>query len=308
MRAVICPQYGPPNVLRIADRPKPKPRHKDVLVKVHATAVTASDVRLRAFRFPLNRPIGLLIRAAVGILRPRNPVLGNIFAGTVETVGAQVTKFNPGDQVFGMTAFEFGAYAEYVRVPVERAIAQKPASISFEDAAAAAYGTLIGSHFLKKTAIEQRESVLIYGASGAIGTATVQLANHYGANVTAVCSGVNAEWVGSLGAKHVIDYTAVDEIPEAQTYDLVFDAVGEDKRSQLKLSAEKALNPGGVYISVDHGMPTAKSETLELVARLMEQGEFRAIVDRQYPLEEIVESHAYVDGGHKKGNVVVTFE
>lgn len=304
MKAVICPKYGPPNVLKIVDLPKPTPREKDVLIKVHAIAVTASDVRLRGFRFPLNRPIGLIIRAAVGILKPRKPVLGNIFAGTVETVGAKVTKFKPGEQVFGMTAFEFGTYAEYMRISEKGAIAKKPASISFEDAAAAAYGALIGSHFLKKAEIEKRKSVLIYGASGAIGTASVQLANHYGAEVTGICSGANADLLRSLNVKDVIDYKTADEIPGGQTYDLVFDAVGEDKTSPLKISAEKALNTGGVYISVDHGTPISKAENLELVASLMERGEFRAIIDRRYRLDEIVDAHAYVDGGHKKGNVV----
>ena len=306
MKAIACPKYGPPEVLELVDIPKPKPGAKEILVRVYVTAVTTSDARARAFRFPLNRPIGLLIRAALGITKPRNPILGINFSGVVESVGSKVTKFKPGDEVHGMTGFRMGTYAEYLSVSENAAIAIKPATLDFEEAAGIVYGALNAGDCLNKAGIQSRKRVLIYGASGANGTAAVQLAKHFGANVTAVCGSANLELMRSLGADEVLDYTSVHTLPDDDLYDLVFDAVGVDKTSALKEAASKALAPGGVYTSIDDGTPVSRAENLVFANRLVEQGEFRPVIDRRFTLEEMVEAHRYVDSGHKKGNVVAT--
>ncbi len=304
MKAIACPRYGPPDVLKRVDMPKPQPRPGEVLVRVYVTAVTTSDVRVRAFRFPLNRPIGLLIRAAIGITKPRNPILGINFSGVVESIGSRVTQFKPGDEVHGMTGFRMGTYAEYACVPEKAAIALKPAALDFEQAAGIVYGALNAGDCLNRAGIQSRKRVLIYGASGANGTAAVQLAKHFGASVTAVCSGANFELMHSLGADRVLDYTSEHTLADDDLYDLVFDAVGIDKTSALKEACKKALAPDGVYTSIDDGTPVSRAENLALVNRLVEQGKFRPVIDRRFAFEDMVEAHRYVDSGRKKGNVV----
>jgi len=304
MKAIACPRYGPPEVLELVGVPKPKPRPGEVLIRVYVTAVTTSDARVRAFRFPLNRPIGLLIRAAIGITRPRNPILGINFAGVVESTGSRVTKFKPGDEVHGMTGFRMGTYAEYVCVPEKSVVAPKPAALDFEQAAGIVYGALNASDCLNRAGIQSRKRVLIYGASGANGTAAVQLAKHFGASVTAVCSGANFELVRSLDADRVLDYTSEHTLADDDRYDLVFDAVGVDKTSALKEASKKALAPGGVYTSIDDGTPVSRAENLALVNQLVEQGKFRPVIDRRFAFEDMAEAHRYVDSGRKKGNVV----
>jgi len=306
MKAVACPRYGPPEVLELIDMPKPRPRPGELLIRVYATAVTTSDVRVRAFRFPLNRPIGLLIRAAIGITKPRNPILGINFAGVVESAGSKVTRFKPGDEVHGMTGFRMGMYAEYVCVSEKAAIAIKPSSLDFEEAAGIVYGALIAGDCLNRAGIQSRKRVLVYGASGANGTAAVQLAKHYGASVTAVCSSRNFELARSLGADRTLDYTNEDTLPDDERYDLVFDAVGVDKTSALKEACRKALTPGGVYTSVDDGTPVSRAENLVLVNRLAEEGAYQTVIDRRFAFEDMVEAHRYVDSGRKRGNVVAT--
>ena len=305
MKAVICTKYGPPEVLGLAELEKPTPGKGQVCVKIVATAVTASDCRVRAFRFPIWHPMILMFRLMIGVTGPRRPILGLVLAGEVESVGEDVTKFKPGDQVYGMTGADFGTYAEFKCLPENACLVKKPSFMSYEEAAAVTYGGLLAGYCLEKGEIHRRKKVLIYGASGAIGTAAVQLAKQTGAEVTGVCSTANLELVESLGADMVIDYTREDRIDTGERYDFVFDAVGKDKSSKLKVSCRKALTRGGKYLSVDDGMLKSRTEDLHKINELMESGRFRAVIDRSYPLDQIVEAHRYVDTGRKKGNVVI---
>ncbi|QDU35127.1 Quinone oxidoreductase 1 [Poriferisphaera corsica] len=308
MRAIVCEKYGPPEVLRVAQVAKPIPGKHQICVKVQATAVTTSDSRIRAFRFPLWHPVGLMIRIVIGIRKPRRPILGLVFSGEIESVGECVTRFQTGDQIYGMTGVNFGTYAEYVCLSERGCSAKKPQEVSHTDAAAVAYGALLAGFFLQKGKIQDRKKVLIYGASGAIGTAAVQLAKHFGADVTGVCSTTNLELVKTLGANSIIDYTKEDSIPSGECFDLVFDAVGKDKSSKLKVACKKALTQSGRYISVDDGVPQSRVENLELVNELLVKGDYKAVIDKHYYFDQIVEAHRYVDTGHKKGNVVITLQ
>lgn len=301
MRAVVCTRYGPPEVLQVVDVPKPKPRRGEVCVKIFATAVTASDGIVRAFNVPgaLKVPFGVM----VGFTKPRNPILGLVLAGEVESVGQGVTKFQPGSQVYAFTAFRFGAYAEYECLPESAILHAKPYHLSYEEAAAIPYGGLLALHFLRKGDVESRKSVLVYGASGAIGTSAVQLAKHFGAQVTGVCSTANLDLVRSLGAEVVIDYTREDYTQHKERYDLIFNAVGKRK---ARLQAEASLTPDGRHITVDDGTPRLRPQALAFLTELVEAGELRPVIDRHYPMEQIVDAHRYVDMGHKKGNVVIT--
>jgi NADPH:quinone reductase-like Zn-dependent oxidoreductase len=300
MRAVVCTRYGPPEVLQLRDVPKPTPRSGEVCIKIFATSVTASDCIVRAFNIP--RRLKLPMGAVLGFRRPRNPILGLVLAGEVESVGRDATKFKPGDQVYAFTAFRFGAYAEYECLPETAIVALKPSNASHEEAAAIPYGGLLALHFLKQANVESRRRVLVYGASGAIGTSAVQLAKHFGADVTGVCSAANLELVRSLGANAVIDYTKDDFTRNGARYDLVFNAVGKRK---AMLQADGSLTPGGRHITVDDNSPKMRAEDLAFLTELVESGRLRPVIDKSYPLEQIVEAHRYVDAGHKKGNVVV---
>lgn len=307
MQAVVCTAYGPPDVLQIRELKKPVPRSGDVLVKMFATAVTASDVIVRGLKLPLWSPMGFSMRVIIGFSGPRQPILGMVLAGEVESVGRSVTNFRPGDQVFGLDlGLAFGAYAQYKRTPAAGTLALKPANLDYAQAAAIPYGGLIAMHYLNQGNISQARKVLIYGASGAIGSLALQLARHFGAQVTAVCSTANVELVRSLGAENVIDYTTTSALPAGAAYDLVLDAVGTRKDSPLKQACRLALTPTGRYLSVDDGSPRARLENLLLLKELIESGDVKPVVDRTYPLEQIVEAHRYVDQGHKKGNVVIT--
>ena len=311
MKAVVCTKYGPPEVLQLQEVEKPTPKGNEVLIKIHATAVTASDCIVRGFKLPRWRPIGFMMGLVVGFTAPRRPILGMVLAGEVEAVGQEVGRFKVGDQMYGSTVkssseIRFGAYAQYITLPQDSLIAVKPANLTYEQAAAIPYGFGLATSYLKKGDIQSRQNVLIYGASGSIGTTAVQLANAYGAEVTGVCSTRNIDLVNSLGAGNVIDYTKQDAPPEGERYDLVLDAVGKSKSSKLKEQCQKALTPDGKYVSVDDGSPKNSIEELTFLNELVETGKLKAIVDRSYPLEEIVEAHRYVDQGHKKGNVVIT--
>ena len=300
MRAVVCTRYGPPEVLQLRDMPKPVPKNNEVRLRICATAVTASDCIVRAFNVPLQfkLPMGF----ALGFRKPRNPILGLVLAGEVESAGRDVTLFKPGDQVYGFTAFRFGAYAEYKCLPETAVLALKPSNVTYEVAAAVPYGGLLALYFLKKAGIESRRRILVYGASGAIGTSAVQLAKHFGAEVTGVCSTTNLDLVKSLGADAVIDYTKEDFTQNGVRYDLIFNAVGTRK---AKLQALGSLTPGGSHITVDDSSPKMRAEDLVFLAGLVEAGRLKPVIDRTYPLEQIVDAHRYVDKGHKKGNVVV---
>jgi NADPH:quinone reductase-like Zn-dependent oxidoreductase len=305
MKAIVYTNYGPPEVLRLQDVEKPAPRDGEVLVKVYATTGHIGDTRMRSLNIPgpaWQKPIA---RLYLGIRSPKRPILGMELAGEIESVGKKVTRFKPGDPVFASTvAVNLGGYAEYKCLPENGVIAIKPANLTYEEAAAGPCSGLTAWHCLQKGRIQPGQKVLIYGASGAVGTYAVQLASrHFGADVTGVCSTANLELVRSLGASQVIDYTREDFTQSGATYDVVFDAVGK----LLPAQGKKALKPGGVYINVladsDGGN---KLENLLVLKGLVEAGKIKPVIDRVYPLEQIVEAHRYVDTGHKKGNVVIT--
>jgi NADPH:quinone reductase-like Zn-dependent oxidoreductase len=310
MKAAICTAYGPPDVLQIRDIPKPTPKHHQVLIKIHAADVNASDCIVRGFKLSRWSLMGFMMGMVIGFRRPRNPVLGMIFAGEIEAVGAGVRRYQPGDAVFGTTIkgrMNFGTYAEYKCLTEDSIMARKPANISYAEAAAMPYGAGLAIYFLKKSKLQRGQKILIYGASGAIGTAAVQLAKqHFGADVTGVCSTRNLDLVRSLGADRVIDYTQEDTANLDDQYDLIFDAAGKRKSSTFKEQCQQALSPTGSYISVDSGNPKNTLDDMRLFADLLAAGKWQAVIDRTYPLDDIVEAHRYVDTGRKRGNVIIT--
>jgi NADPH:quinone reductase-like Zn-dependent oxidoreductase len=302
MKAIVYERYGPPEVLQLKELAKPVPKANEILVKVHATTVTIGDSRMRSFTVP--RAQWIFARLYLGVRRPKRNILGMELAGEVESVGKDVTRFKPGDQVFGSTfAVRFGGYAEYKCLPEDGVLAIKPATISYEEAAALTGAGMTALRCLRKASIQPGQRVLIYGASGAVGTNAVQLARHFGASVTGVCSSANIGLVQALGADHVIDYTQEDLSRLAETYDVIFDAVGKLAASQAK----KLLAENGRYLNV-HSASSGRETTddLRFLKELVEAGELKVLIDRRYPLEQIVEAHRYVDQGHKKGNVAIT--
>ncbi len=304
MRAAVCTAYGPPEVLQIRTVPDPRPRDKEVCIRLVATAVTASDCIVRGLKLRGHyRP---LMRVAFGIRAPRRGIIGMIAAGEIESVGREVTAFKPGDQVFGMDSFRAGTYAEKVCWSASSALALRPANLTYEESAALPYGGLLAAFFMRRLNVRKGLRLLVYGASGAIGTSAVQLATHLGAEVTGVCSTANLELVRSLGATTVIDYTKDDFTQSGSRYDLIFDAVGKRKSAKAMLNAGAVLASGGVSMSVDDAFPRTKKSDLLVLKELAESGAVRPVIDRRYTLDEIVEAHRYVDLGHKKGNVIVT--
>lgn len=298
MKAMTYARYGPPDVFELREVPKPIPRADEILVKVRAGTVTAADWRMR-------KADPFAARIFNGLLRPRHVrILGFEVAGQIEAVGKGVTKFRKGDSVFGHNDFRFGAYAEYVCLRQGGMLAVKPTSLSFEECAAVSFGGLAALNHLRKGGIRAGHKVLIYGASGSAGTYAVQLAKHFGAEVTAVCSTANLDWVRALGAARVIDYTVQDVRAEPGRYDLIYDAVGRMISALSARDFAKMLGPGGVFVSVEMNRKD-KPEDLAYLAQLMDGGHLKAVIDRQYPLEELAEAHRYVDKGHKKGNVVI---
>lgn len=308
MKAVVCTKYGPPEVLELKEVEKPCPKSDEVQIKIHATTVTASDVLIRSLAVsPFYK---FFVQIAFGFGKPRNPVLGMVVAGVVESTGNAVTNFKPGDEVFAYcsmsaTKNRFGSYAAYICLPENWNLALKPADLSFEEAAAIPYGGLMALHLLDKAKIREGDHVLIYGASGSIGTMLIQLAKIDGAVVTSICSGRNHELVKTLGSDKAIDYTREGAEALLESYDVVIDAVGKSKTSDLKEKVKKALNKGSKYISIDDGTPVTPRSSFIRLKDLAAQGKLRPVIDRIYPLEEIVEAHRYVEKGHKKGNVVI---
>lgn len=317
MKAVIFQQYGPPEVLKIAERDVPVPQPHEILIKNYAAAVNSADWRLR-------KAVPAAVRLAFGLFKPKKEkqVLGGVYAGVIERTGPGVTAFRAGDRVFGMTGMAMGAYAEYVCVREDGAISRIPDGVLFNDAAAVPFGGMTALHFLRKASVRTGQTVLIYGASGSVGTAAIQLARHFGAKVTAVCSSKNGPLVKSLGADVHIDYRTEDFTSRGELYDVVFETVN-------KLSFAKSiqcLKPGGHLIlaaagisealmgiwtnlrgrkKVIFGLAPEQQEQIRYLRDLLASGIFKPVIDRVYPLEDIAEAHCYVEAGHKRGNVVI---
>ena len=336
MKAIMYTAYGSPDVLELKEVAQPVPKENEVLIRMHATAVNSGDVKMRSFDFPrmYYLPMGMMN----GFKRPRRSILGNVIAGEIESTGSGVTRFSKGDQVFGSTGMGMGAYAEYVCVPEQAAIGLKPSSITYEEAAAIPFGAYTALHFLRKAKLQEgsvspsdRKKVLIVGASGSVGTAAVQLAKHFGARVTGVCSTANIGLVKSLGADRVVDYTKEDFAGSGETYDVIFDTVGKSSFP----GSLRSLKPDGYYLlgavwkmswyvraawmsllnmlpgrgagqTVVAGVATENPEDLRFFTGLVEKGRLKPVIDRSYTMEQMAEAHRYVDGGHKKGNVIVT--
>lgn len=322
VKAMVMTGYGSPDVLQLREVERPVPKDDEVLIRIHATTVTAGDCEIRRFDIPLL--FWLPLRIKLGIIRPRrNTILGQELAGEVEAVGREVSSFKEGDRVFGATGFHFGTYAEHICLPEKAAVAIKPANMNYEEAAAVPVGGTNALFFLRKANIHEGQRVMVYGASGSIGTFAVQIAKHYGAEVTGVCSSANLDMVLSIGADEVIDYTEEDPLGRGEEYDVIFDAVGKSSFS----GCVRSLTENGTYLlsnptvpdmvrgrwtsmttgkRVISSMASEGAEDLEFLRKLIEEGKLRTVVDRCYPLERIADAHRYVDKGHKKGNVVIS--
>ena len=309
MKAIECVKYGEVENLILTDVEKPTPKDDEVLIKIHATSVTTSDVLIRGLKAS---PVAkFIVQLIFGFGKPRNPILGMVSSGVIESTGKNVTQFAIGDDVVAYgsvspTKRRFGSYAEYICLPENWNLASKPKNISFEQAAAIPYGGLLAAHLLKKTNLKRGDKILIYGASGSIGTMAIQLAKNAGAEVTSVCSRKNFELVKSLGSDKFIDYTDDQAVAQLESYDYIIDAVGNSKSSLLKVESKKALTRNGKYISIDQGTPLTPRETFIHLIKLATQGKIKPVIDRVYPLEKMVEAHKYVEKGHKAGNVIIT--
>lgn len=323
MRAIVYDRYGPPEVLRLTELPKPTPKHNEVLIKVRATTVTSGDWRVRSLTVP--KGFGILSRLALGISGPRQKILGTELSGVVEATGADVTAFKVGDEVFAYPGLRMGAYVEYKCMPEDGAVALKPVNLGLDEAAALSFGGVTALDFLQRGKVEAGEKVLVNGASGAVGSAAVQLARHRGAEVTAVCSSANVELMRSLGAEHVVDYTREDFVRSGERYDVIVDTAGTAPFPRCK----NALKEGGrllvvlgnlsdslrsAWVSmggskrVIAGTAVGRPEHLRELAELAASGRFKPLIDRRYKFSDMTEAHRYVDTGRKRGNVVITLD
>lgn len=320
MKAAIYEGYGPPEVVELREVETPTPRDHELQIRIHATTVTSGDWRVRSLDVP--RGFGLVSRLIFGVTGPRQPILGTELAGEVEAVGRDVTRFKVGDPVFAFSSAGMGCHAEYKCMPEDGPVAPKPAHLGYGEAAALSFGGTTALDFFRRGKLQRGERVLVNGASGGVGTAAVQLARHLGADVTGVCSTGNVELVKSLGARHVIDYTREDFTKDGETYDVIVDTAGTAPFSRSRDSLREGgrlllvlgLLPDMLQIPwvamttskrVVAGPASARAEDLRLLGELAEAGEYKAVIDRRYPFEQIVEAHRHVDRGHKKGNVVV---
>lgn len=300
MKAIVASKFGGPEVLELMEVEKPAPKSNEILVKVQATSVTAGDLRMRKLDVP--PAFWLPARITLGFTKPKHPIYGMELSGEVESVGKDVTRFKVGDPVFAsLLAENFGGYAEYKVLPEDAMVFPKPQNLSYEEAAAFPIGSPTALRLLRKGNIRQGQKVVVYGASGSVGTYTVQLAKHFGAEVTAVCSTASLEMVKSLGADRVIDYTKEDFSAGGAQYDAIFDAVGKCTKEQR----QRALKPNGAFASVASLNTKQQREEFTFLQPLIEAGKLRAVIDRSYPLAEMVEAHRYVDTGRKNGNVVI---
>ncbi len=320
MKAIIHTSFGRAEVLRLAEVGKPVPKEDEVLVKIHFTTVNRTDCGFR-------RPEYLMVLFFTGFLKPKNPILGTEFSGVIESIGKNVKDFKPGDAVFGLNTFRFGAHAEYVCIKEKGSIALKPSNFSFEEAAAVCDGLMLANNYIKRIDFSKNPKILINGTSGSIGSAALQLAKYHGAEVTAVCNTKNVELMKSLGADHVIDYLKEDFTQCGIIFDTVLDAVGKNSYFKCK----KILKPGGIYYSSELGtlsqniflslwtplfsskkvkfpIPTDNQDDILYFKKIIEEGKYKAVIDRKYPLEKIVEATKYVETGEKTGNVVIEIQ
>ncbi|MCR9264009.1 MAG: NAD(P)-dependent alcohol dehydrogenase [Flavobacteriaceae bacterium] len=302
MRAVVYEKYGPPEVLQLKNMERPKPKDDEVLVKIHAATVTSGDVRLRSSDFP---PLFWLpARLVFGLFKPKKKILGHELAGIVEETGKSVTKFNIGDSVFGTTTMlSSGSYAEYICLPQKwkhGVVGLKPENVTYQEAAALPIGAMTAMYLLEKANLKKGQSVLIYGASGSVGSYAVQIAHNKGTNVKGVCSTSNFEMVKSLGADSLMDYKEEDYSEGSEKFDVIFDAVGKTTKARAK----KVLKTGGVFVSVKM-LTKEKDEHLKLIKNMAENGALKPFIDKSFKLNEIVKAHEYVDTGRKRGNVII---
>ncbi|WP_304132427.1 NAD(P)-dependent alcohol dehydrogenase [Ignavibacterium album] len=302
MKAIICTKYGPPEVLKMRDVPKPVPKGNEILVKIISTSVNSGDVRVR--NLAVEGFIKVVMRLVLGFFKPRKPILGTVYAGIIEGVGTNVSKFKTGDKVFGMTGFKFGTYSEYITVKENGNITSIPEKASFDEAVSIIFGGQTATYFLAKAKIGQKSNpkVLIIGATGSVGLSAIQIAQYYGADITAVCSSEGKQLVETLGISKIILYDKEDFTNKTENFDIIFDAVGKTTRKQC----EKLLVKGGVFETVG-GLEYApeSQEQLEFIKELYEKGKLKAVIDKVYPLNKVVDAHRYVDTGRKKGNVIL---
>jgi NADPH:quinone reductase-like Zn-dependent oxidoreductase len=321
MKAIICTKYGPPDVLQIQEMEKPTPKANEVLIRIHATTATLYDCWTRSSTAPPG--FGLLMRIAAGIRKPKQPIFGTELAGEIEVVGSDVTKYKKGDQVWGYLGMNQGAYVEYICLPEDGVLAFKPINMSYEEAAAVQQGALTALYFLRAGNIQRGQKILIFGASGGVGTFAVQLAKYFGAKITGVCSTSKIDFVKSLGAEKVIDYTKEDFTKSGEMFDIILDTIGKSDVGRSK----KLLKKEGTYLFTTFGIPKLfrilwlqiisrkkafygtleeKTEDLEFLKELIEEGKLKSVIDRTYPMEEAAEAHKYVESGQKMGQVIIT--
>ena len=302
MKAIICTKYGSPEVLEIHEVEKPSPRENELLIRVIATAVNSGDVRVRGL--VVEGFMKLVMQVVLGFSKPKKPILGTVFSGIIESIGKNVVSFKSGDRVFGMTGFQFGTYAEYLTIGEKSAVTSMPQNASFEEAVSLIFGGQTALYFLEKAKIHRRKNpkVLVIGSTGAVGTSAVQIANSYGALVSAVCSSRGETLMKELGITNLFLYDKEDFMQTNQRYDIIFDAVGKCDKKKIKT----LLNTGGIFKSVE-GLDVASEtkEQLVFLKNLYEAGKLKAVIDKTYSFEEVVEAHRYVDSGRKKGNVIL---